>query len=81
MRLPITIPAGEAAVGWIGFCLLEGRDLTLAEAWNIDATAIAIQADGAEMSYRLPVCALPRSAQDKTRKVKARLAFGVSALG
>jgi hypothetical protein len=81
MRLPITIPAEEAAVGWIGFCLLERRDLTLAEAWNMGATAIAIQADEAEVSYRLPVCALPRAAQDKTRKVEACLAFGVLVLG
>jgi len=62
MRLPMTIPAGGAAVSWIGFCLLERSDLTLAEAWRVDATVIVIQADGTELSCRLPVCELPSAA-------------------
>lgn len=62
VRLPITIPAGQAAVGWVGFCMLERSDLRLAEARNIDAKVVAVQADGTETSYRLPVCELPLAA-------------------
>ena len=29
MKMPITIPAASATVGWIGFCLVQRNDLTL----------------------------------------------------
>lgn len=57
-RLPVTIPAGGAVVGWIGFCLAERLDLTLSEAKHMEAKVVAVQADGMESSYRLPPCDL-----------------------
>jgi hypothetical protein len=63
MTMPVTIPSASAKVGWIRFCLVERKDLTLDEAWNINATIVAVQPDGSEIYCRLPPCELPRATQ------------------
>lgn len=65
MQLPRTIPPNDAVVGWVGFCLLERNDLTLAEAWRIDANVVAIEVDGREATQSLPVCRLPEASLTK----------------
>ena len=57
---PITVPARQAFVGWIGFCLLEGRPrLTLEEAADVQGQVIATLADGRELMASLPSTTLP----------------------
>ena len=61
LKTPVQIKGGEAVAGWIGFCLLERGDLTLAEAWNMNGELIAVQTDGTELRALFPACDLPRT--------------------
>ncbi len=58
LRLPVTVPANGALTGWIGFCILERHDLTLAEARKIEGKVVAVKVDGSEIDCRLPTCTL-----------------------
>lgn len=59
LKTPIRVNGSDGVVGWIGFCLLERNDLTLGEAWKMDAELVAIQADETELRSIFPKCNLP----------------------
>jgi hypothetical protein len=60
LKTPIQVNGGQGKAGWIGFCLLERENLTLAEVWSMDGELIAVQADGTELRVSFPICDLPR---------------------
>ncbi len=61
LSVPLTITGKSGANGWIGFCIIERRDLTLKEAWNMGGELVAVQTDGVELRCPFPVCSLPRT--------------------
>lgn len=61
LKTPVQIKEGEGVAGWIGFCLLQREDLSLAEAWKIEGKLVAVQADGNELHLSFPPCDLPRA--------------------
>ena len=64
---PITVPARQAFVGWIGFCLLEGRPrFTLEEAAGARGHVVAVLADGRELTAPLPSSTLPIVSEEQT---------------
>lgn len=63
LSVPLTVNGKNSANGWIGFCIIERRDLTLKEAWNMAGELVAVQTDGVELRCPFPVCSLPRTDQ------------------
>ena len=61
LDVPVRIGSGCGVSGWIGFCLSERDDLTLAEAWKMDGELVAVQSDGVEVRAQFPPCNLPRA--------------------
>lgn|SRR4030042_767264 len=61
LNIPIKIPANDGIVGWIGFTIIERRDLKLNDVWNKQARLVAIQSDGKELYTSFPKCDLPRA--------------------
>ena len=62
--MPVAIPSGEAKVGWIGFLMIQRNDMTMEEAWVIDAQIVGILPDGKEISVKLPPCDIPRATEE-----------------
>lgn len=61
LEVPVRIGSGDGISGWIGFCLSERHDLSLAEAWKMDGELVAVQSDGVEVRAQFPPCNLPRA--------------------
>jgi hypothetical protein len=61
LNIPTEIPANGGIVGWIGFTMIERRDLRLSEVWKKQAKLIAVLSDGKEIFTTFPKCFIPRS--------------------
>lgn len=59
LNLPIIIKPNDGVVGWIGFTMIQRKDLTLAEGWSKQAELVAVLHDGTEFRTKFPTCDLP----------------------
>ena len=63
LNIPIRIAARDGVVGWIGFTVIQRKDLTLADVCYKQAKLVAVLSDGKDLTINFPKCDLPHTDQ------------------